>query len=105
MLKNIAFYVFTVELFVGAVLLILHLGPDLLPGRAQPVAKADPAAAAAHHPGTAPEPADPARSALLAFLGHLRHPLSLLLMQLIVIAAAARLVGGLFLKIGQASVI
>lgn len=101
MLKNSAFYVFIIGLFVGGVLLILHLGADLPPGRAEPVTRSDPSAAGTHQPG----PADPADSAYRVFLDHLRHPLALLLMQLIVIVGAARLVGWLFHKISQPSVI
>lgn len=101
MLKNIAFYIFTIGLFVGGVLLILHLGAALPPGSAEPVTRSDPSAAGTHQP----RPTDSVDSASRVFLAQLRHPLSLLLMQLIVIVAAARLIGGLFRKIGQPSVI
>ena len=95
MLKNLAFYVFTVGLFVLAVLVILHVGADLPPGSAAPVEKSDPSAAGTHRP----EPAHSEDGASAALLDQLRHPLPLLLMQLIVIVCAARLVGGLFRKI------
>jgi Kef-type K+ transport system membrane component KefB len=101
MLKNIAFYVFINGLFVGGVLLILHLGADLPPGKAEPVTRSDPSAADTHQPG----PAGTADSAYRVLLDHLRHPLALLLMQLIVIVGAARFVGWLFRRIGQPSVI
>lgn len=101
MLKNIAFYVCTIGLFVGGVLLILHLGADLPPGKAEPVARSASSAVGTHQPG----PADPADGAFRVFLDHLRQPLALLLLQLIVIVGAARLVGDWFRKIGQPSVI
>ena len=101
MLKSIAFYACTIGLFVGGVLLILHLGAGLPPGRAEPVTRSDPTAAGTHRPA----PAGPAGGAYRVFLDHLRHPLPLLLLQLIVIVGAARLVGALFRKIGQPSVI
>src|SRR5689334_8149115 len=107
MLKNIAFYVLLIGLSVGAVLVILELGAHLTPGRAEPIPKfalplaGNPAAIGTERPA----PADSAESGLKVFLDHLRHPLPLLLMQLIVIIGAARLVGGLFRKIGQPSVI
>jgi len=99
MLKNIVFYFVIIGLFVGAVLFILHLGADLPPGTAEPVIKSDPPAAAAHPPTTE------AQGAFRVFLENLRHPLCLLLVQLIVIVAATRIAGSLFCKIGQPSVI
>ena len=99
MLKNIALYVVIIGLFVGAVLLILHLGAQLPPGAAEPVARPDISAAAP------PRPADSADSPFRLFLEQLRHPLAILLMQFIVIVGTARVVGGLFRKIGQPSVV
>lgn len=101
MLRNIAFYVATIGLFVGAVLLILHLGGSLPAGASAPVLHSDATAAGAHQTGTAA-----ARDgAFQMFVSHLHHPLALLLMQLIVIVAATFLVGGLLRRMGQPSVI
>lgn len=100
MLKNIAFYIFVIGLCIVAVLLILHLGADLPPGRAEPVTRSVPSVAGANPNGPAA-----ANSTLQILRDQLGHPLSLLLMQLIVIVGAARLVGGLFRKIGQPSVV
>lgn len=101
MLKNVACYAVIIGLFVGAVFFILHLGADLPPGSAMPVTRSEPSAVVAHPSPTAKS----ANSAFTPFLDHLRQPLPLLLMQLIVIVGATRLVGGLFRKIGQPSVI
>ncbi|HEY4313400.1 MAG TPA: cation:proton antiporter [Pirellulales bacterium] len=101
MLKNLVFYFLIIGLFVGAVLVILHLGADLPPGTAETVTK--PAVAAASTPQA--ETAIGADGAFRVFLENLHHPLSLLLMQLIVIVAATRIAGGLIRKIGQPSVI
>jgi len=99
MLKNIVFYIFVIGLFVGAVLVILHLGASLPPGSAEPVIRSD-SSTVVTHPS-----ADSADGALRVFIDQLHHPLSLLLMQLIAVVGAARLVGGLFRKIGQPSVV
>lgn len=99
MLKNLAFYVAVIGVFLGAVLLILHLGSDLQPRTAN--LQSGPTAVGPHRS----VPAEPATSKLGALLDNLHHPLSLLLMQLIVILTAARIFGGLFRKIGQPSVI
>ncbi len=101
LLKNIAFYVFTIGVFVGGVLFVLHLGQDLPSGAAVPVATSDRSATSTHRPGPSPSVASP----LGIFLDYLRHPLPLLLLQLVVIVAATRIVGGLFHKLGQPSVI
>ena len=101
MLKNVAFYICTIGLFVGAVLVILHVGASLPPGKVEPVVTADVAPSAAQPPVAG----GPAHGPFRAFHEHLRHPLSLLLQQLIVIVGATRLVGGLIQKIGQPSVI
>lgn len=101
MLKNVAFYVIVLAVFVVGVLVILHLGAGLPPGAAEPVRPSDSSAAGTHRPG----PADPADSSASVFLDNLRHPFPQLLMQIIVIVAAARVAGALFRRIGQPSVI
>lgn len=100
MLKNIAFYVFTIGLFVGAELLILHLGADLPTGRAESIKPAELSATAARAPDITKND-----GVWQPFLESLHHPLALLLMQLIVIVAATRLMGGLFSRVAQPSVI
>jgi Kef-type K+ transport system membrane component KefB len=51
------------------------------------------------------QPASPAAGKVEGLLGHLQQPLSLLLLQVIIILAAARGLGALFAKIGQPRVI
>ncbi len=102
MVKNIAFYITIVGLFVSAVLLILHFGASLPPGQAEPVVRANATAAGVSVP---PEAETDTESAFRLFVENLHHPLSLLLMQLIVIVGATRIMGSLFRQIGQPSVI
>jgi Kef-type K+ transport system membrane component KefB len=100
MLKYVTSYVLVIGVFVGAVLLILHLGADLTPATTVHVAKPDISTVVAR-----PTAAGNADSAFPALFENLRHPFSLLLMQMVVIVSAARVAGGLFRKMGQPSVI
>jgi Kef-type K+ transport system membrane component KefB len=101
MLKNFVSYVVLIGLSVGAVLFVLHLGADLPPGTAEPIVHSEVRPPDANQAPTAAR----SQGALQAILDRLSHPPALLLMQLIVIVAATRLVGGLVRQIGQPSVV
>lgn len=95
MRKNLLLYLLILVLFSGGILAILNLGSDL-----------ESAAPASMQP--APSPAGEARAGGgmgQVLFENLQHPLSLLLLQVIVIVTAARLVGGLFARIRQPPVI
>src|SRR6185369_265116 len=84
---------------------ILHLGSRLQPDAAAPVA---PAAvhASATHPGAGPAAPQTAGGGIVRTLvDNVKSPLSLMLLQVIVIVLAARALGTLFLRIGQPPVI
>jgi Kef-type K+ transport system membrane component KefB len=99
MVRNVAFYVVTIGLCLAAVIGLLELGSGLPPGAEPPVAPAKPSTSAAR-------PADGEAPALTHLLHeNLRHPVSVLLIQVIVIVVAARLAGALFHRIGQPPVI
>jgi Kef-type K+ transport system membrane component KefB len=97
--KNLLFYVFLLLAFGGSTYGILTIGSRLEP---QGTALQAPAS---------PEVTAPAKAQALAkeigggFLDHLRQPLSLLLLQVIVIVLAAKGMGALMLRIGQPPVI
>jgi Kef-type K+ transport system membrane component KefB len=93
--RNLAIYVTLVGLFVAGILVLLHLGSH------------DAALRATAVPGVVPGPAAPAEGAgALERLGkNLQEPLALLLLQIVVIVAAARGVGALFARFGQPPVI
>lgn len=89
--RNVLFYTVVVLLFGAGIYGILTFGSRLETTRAAP--------AVAETPGTS--------SGVIAegFLENLRHPASLLLLQVIVIVAAAKGLGALMLRIGQPPVI
>lgn len=90
--KNLLFYVAVVFMSIGGIWFVLHQGARLEPA-VDAAAVAAPAAAA-HEAGS-----------LGVVLENLRHPLSILLLQIVVIVVAARSLGALFKKIGQPPVI
>ncbi|HKI03892.1 MAG TPA: cation:proton antiporter [Thermoanaerobaculia bacterium] len=102
MSRNVFFYAAVLLLFGTGIYFILDYGSRLPPPAAAPHASA-PAAA---HPGLAPKEAEHSGKGIAAsFVENLRAPLSILLLQIIVIVAAARVLGALFRKIGQPPVI
>jgi Kef-type K+ transport system membrane component KefB len=109
MRKNVVVYCSIVGLFVGAIALILHYGSDLPAGTAETVANPESIAKLAPTAGGGgahgPESKANSAGALRTIVDNLHHPLSLLLMQLILIVGATRVVGALFRKIGQPAVI
>jgi len=102
MRRNLLVYSALLVIFGAGIALILELGSRLHPGQARAHQSAVPA------PETTPSSQKPeaaASSSGRGWLENFHHPLSVLLLQVIVIIAAARAVGFLFLKIGQPAVI
>jgi Kef-type K+ transport system membrane component KefB len=93
--KNLLLYLALLILFGGGTVVILHVGSDLEPqaGAANPTTPEGPRA----------EP--PANGFLHGLSENFRHPLSVLLLQVLVIVATARALGFLFGRIGQPPVI
>lgn len=85
MRRNLLFYLVTLVVFGGGILLALRYGARVAP---------------AAPPVSAPDAGDLAVTLIAA----LRHPLSVLLMQMIVIILAARALGAVFRRIGQPAV-
>ena len=101
MSRNLVFYVLILVLFGTGIFFTLQYGSHLRPaGEGQPAA-----------PATAVAQAQPAgegaagKGVLAGLLDNLKQPLSLLLLQVIAIAVAARLVGALFERMRQPRVI
>jgi Kef-type K+ transport system membrane component KefB len=90
--KNVSVYLLTLLVSVTAIWFLVDYGSRLEPAAA-PIATSQ--AAPAHNES----------SGLQAVLENVRHPLSILLLQVIVIVIAARSLGALFHKIGQPPVI
>ena len=96
--KNLLFYLAVLLVFGAGIWAILDQGSQLQPATAAAAVKTASPAHPASHGAAATGP-------LGALLNNLRHPLSLLLLQVIVIVVAARSLGSLFRKIGQPPVI
>ncbi len=101
MSKNFVFYLAVLLLFGSGIYFLLNYGSKL------PMATAPPAttASAPAHPGVGPEPVKAPAGIAAAFLENLQNPLTILLLQVIIIVVAARALGALFRKFGQPSVI
>jgi Kef-type K+ transport system membrane component KefB len=98
-IKNYLLYVALLVTFLLGIWLILATGSRLYSERAVPAA---PALSPAVSPSPSPSALDSGRSyANRIFRENLRSPVSILLLQLVVIIVAARLTGKLFQKIGQ----
>jgi Kef-type K+ transport system membrane component KefB len=100
MSKNALFYLVTLALFGGGIYAILTFGAGLQPAAARPGA---PLEAVREAPPAAPQ--SPAGGITQAFVENVKSPLSILLLQVIIIVAAARALGALCRKIGQPPVI
>lgn len=94
MSRNVVFYVVVIAVFGAGIAAVLHLGSGLKAAAAQEIPMA------VEHTASAE-----AQRAMEGPLGHLKEPLSLLLLQVIVIVLAARLVGTVFQRFGQPPVI
>ncbi len=101
--KNLFFYVAVLLVFGTGIWFILRSGAHLQPDAAVS-AKAAPAVQT--HPGVGPEVKKaPGGGIVRTLIDNVQSPLSILLLQVIIIVAAARLLGALFHKIGQPPVI
>lgn len=101
--KNIFFYLAVLLVFGTGTAFILRAGAPMTPDAAT-TAAGSPAAVA--HPEIGPEAKKPAGGGIAhTLIENVQSPLSILLLQVIVIVAAARLLGSLAQKIGQPPVI
>jgi Kef-type K+ transport system membrane component KefB len=101
MRRDLLFYVVLLLVFGAGIYFILEFGAHLRPDAALPEKGIESTQASS-------SPQKPATSAVTlgaALSENLQHPLSILLLQVIVILIAARVVGTLFLKMGQPAVI
>jgi Kef-type K+ transport system membrane component KefB len=103
--RSVTFYVAVLVLFGTAIVALLRVGSRLEVDRAAPPAAAALAAAPTSTILPQPAPGDATSGVVAALLENLHHPLSILLLQVIVIVVAARAVGALFRRLGQPSVI
>src|SRR4051812_21636936 len=102
--KNLFFYVAVLLVFGTGTWLILRSGSHLQPDAAAVLAPGAPAGPA--HAGVGPGGEKPSGGGIAhTLVENVQSPLSILLLQVIVIVAAARLLGALFQKIGQPPVI
>ena len=103
MRRNLLFYVALLAVFGAGIYLILDFGARLQPGAAVSENRTESAqSSAVRQPA---EPAAASRGLAKGFYENLRHPLSLLLLQVIVVVVAARILGNLFRRMGQPAVI
>lgn len=93
-------YFVTLIIFGGGIALAIRAGKNLEPAQPVPAATAVPSTSA---PAPAAQPV--ADHSWQALRDNLREPLSLLLVQLILIVVLARIVGALFVRMGQPAVI
>lgn len=98
--RNLLFYLVLLALAVTGIYAILHLGAQLTPEAAQEAPATPLQSTSAAHAGQAPT-----GGLLRAFTENIQHSLSILLLQVVVIVAAARLLGSFFYKIRQPRVI
>jgi len=98
MRRNILFYIAALSLFATGIYFLLASGRHLHPAGVTSLETS--AVAPSSHP---PKPFTTSLSNALT--DNLQHPLTILLLQVIVIIVAARLVGALFLRMGQPAVI
>jgi Kef-type K+ transport system membrane component KefB len=103
MRRNLLFYVTLLAVFGVGIYLILDFGARLRPGEAVSENGVESAQRGTTQRPT--EPTAPSHGPSKVLSENLRHPLSVLLLQVIVVIVAARLVGGLFLKMGQPAVV
>jgi len=104
MKSSFSFYVAVVLIFGLGIYCVLMLGSKLDPDRAASgqLSDSSPAAVSPSQPEAPQETLAKIGSVLRE---HLREPLSILLLQVVVILIAARFISGLFLKVGQPPVI
>jgi Kef-type K+ transport system membrane component KefB len=103
MRRSLLLYFAVLAVFGPGIYLTLDFGARLRPGRSAPEARAAKAAADLPSPAPPVESAAPAPAPMLP--ENLRHPLSMVLMQVIVVIVAARVFGALSVRVGQPAVI
>jgi len=104
--RNLLFYLGTLLLFGSGIYSIISYGSHLQTAPAPAAASASPGTTAAVPEGHAlPAKASGQGGVLQGLVDNLKQPLCLLLLQVIVIVAAARTLGALFHRIGQPPVI
>ena len=103
MRRNLLFYVVLLSVFGIGIYFLLDIGARLRPGAA--LSEETIESSSVNSPARQSQPEIAARSSVAALSDNLRHPLSILLLQVVVILFATRLVGTFFLKIRQPSVI
>ncbi|MFL5753025.1 MAG: hypothetical protein ACJ76F_06435 [Bacteroidia bacterium] len=100
MKKSILFYIFTIGVFAALIWLILENGKQLdLPKESKAVITENMVSS------SKPVTVNSGETVFTQFLHNIQHPLSLLLLQIIVILAISRIFGVLFSKMGQQTVI
>lgn len=107
--RNLLFYVTLLSVFGVGIYFMLDFGESLRPGAAVSEKRIESASTNPHAPNPHEQPPRKAEAAPTGLTGALRenlqHPLSILLLQVIVVVVAARLVGALFTRFGQPAVI
>ena len=104
MKRSLAFYVAVLSVFGAGIYCVLSSGSRLEPDSTVSKHHDEPSAAAVS--SSQPDVHESTFSRITSALGEqLREPLSVLLLQVVVILIAARLISGLFLKVGQPAVI
>ena len=101
MRRNLLFYIAVLVVFGAGIYFMLDMGARLRPGgdvSAKEIETTDSRV-------SPPNPVTPVNGVIRTWSSSLREPLSILLLQVLVILIAARLVGALFLKLGQPAVI
>lgn len=102
--KNIVVYGILLALFGIGIAAIMEIGSRLYSGQKVPYKRLVPSQTTAPASPT-PKPEIVANSRATSLLENVQHPLSILLLQVIIIIMAARVFGYLFQKIGQPAVI
>jgi len=103
MRRNILFYIALLLVFGIGIYFFLDIGARLRP--ASPLPEKTVESSSAGSPTRQPQPEASPRGSSATLSGNLRHPLSILLLQVVLILFATRTVGNLFVKLRQPSVI
>src|SRR5437868_11546692 len=101
MRRNLLFYIAVLVIFGAGIYFMLDIGARLRPGGEVSAKGIESTGSRVSQPNTEAHGNDVIRT----WSGNLREPVGILLLQVILILIAARLVGALFLKIGQPVVI
>lgn len=103
MRKNLLFYITLLSVFGVGIYFLLDIGTRLQPGAT--LSEKTIESSSESSPARQPPPEAAARGSVAVLSENLRHPLSILLLQVVAILFATRIAGALFLKLGQPSVI